>query len=361
MQASTFYINRLGRILHGLFSSWTNSLLTLISIWILFKIIPPFVNWAFIDSMWLPIDPKECVQNSGACWAFIQAKSRLILFGRFPYEEQWRPLLACILVLLAVAVSATWKFWIWRYWKRSLTFLWLFVISSSAILLHGGVFGLKPVSVGLWGGLPVTLILSLFGTVFAFIFSIFLALGRRSNLPIIRWVCIGYIELIRGVPLVSILFMAAVLFPMFLPSEFSVSTLLRAQIAFIMFFSAYMAEVIRGGLQGIDKGQYEAARAIGLTRWQRMRWIILPQVLTTTIPSMVNIFLGAFKDTSLVVIISMHDLLGTTKASMNDPHWLGVYLEPYLFTAVIYFVFCAAISIYSQKLEVFLNLGNRNE
>lgn len=352
--------HRLRRLGHGLFGSWLNAALTVVSVYLFVIVIPPLIDWAILSSKWLPIDPKTCVQEDGACWAFIQAKTRFILFGRFPYEEQWRALLACVLVLFALGISGVWKFWHWQHWRRFLIGLWASVLVLSAILLHGGILGLSTVRIGLWGGLPVTLILSLFGIFFAFLFSIFLALGRRSELPIVRWVSVGYIELIRGVPLVGILFMAAVLFPMFLPEQLPMSTLLRAQIAFILFFAAYMAEVIRGGLQALDKGQYEAAAAIGLTRWQRMRWIILPQALTTTIPSLVNIFIGAFKDTSLVVIISMHDLLGTTKASMNDPHWLGVYIEPYLFTAAIYFVFCAGISLYSQRLEKYLNIGNLN-
>src|SRR5699024_10053279 len=237
-QSFTYRLRRLG---HGLFGSWLNATLTIISLWLLFLAIPPFIDWAIINSTWLPIDPKACIQGEGACWAFIQAKTRFILFGRFPYEEQWRALLACVLVLFALVISGIWKFWHWQVWKRFLIGLWACVLIFSAVLLYGGVFGLSKVRIGLWGGLPVTLILSLFGIFFAFLLSIFLALGRRSRLPIVRWVSIGYIELIRGVPLVGILFMAAVLFPMFLPEQLPMSTLLRAQIAFILFFAAYMA------------------------------------------------------------------------------------------------------------------------
>src|SRR5690554_2912695 len=188
--------NRIVRLSRSLFGSWLNATLTLISIWLLFSIIPPFFNWAVTASKWLPVDSEECVQGYGACWAFIQTKFRFIIFGRFPYEEQWRTTLACILVLSGLGISLTWKFWGWAHWKRFLITLWLGILLISAVLMRGGVLGLSVVPIGLWSGLPLTLMLSLFGISFAFLFSIFLALGRGSKLPIVRWVSVGYIELI---------------------------------------------------------------------------------------------------------------------------------------------------------------------
>jgi general L-amino acid transport system permease protein len=201
--------------------------------------------------------------------------------------------------------------------------------------------------------------LSIVGIFLAMVLSLFLALGRQSELPVIRWLCIAYIELIRGVPLISILFMAALMLPVILPAGFDISKVLRAQAAFALFFAAYMAEALRGGLQAVPRGQYEACESIGLTYWESTVKVILPQVFRLTIPSLVNIFIAAFKDTSLVVIISMYDLMGTTKAAISDPAWSGIYIEGYVFTALIYFAFCGAISWYSQRLEVHLKGGRR--
>lgn len=349
----------LRKTIKGLFGTLPNAILTIVLLGLLAVSIPPLFRWAVSGSVWLPTDPQACIRAEGACWAFIQSKLRLIIFGRFPYTEQWRPLLAMVLVIASVIVSLDWRNWRRKYWSRIVTGMWITVFSSAALLMKGGAFGLETISIDRWGGLPLTMMLSLFGISAAFVFSIFLALGRRSSLPVIRWFSVGYIELIRGVPLVGILFVAAVMLPMVLPEDITMSKLLRAQLAFILFFAAYMAEVIRGGLQAIDKGQYEAADAVGLTYWQSMRWIVMPQALRITIPSLVNIFIGAFKDTSLVMIISMHDLLGTTHAAMNAPEWLGIYIEPYVFTALIYFIFCAGISWYSQRLEIHLKTGGK--
>ena len=343
----------------GLFGTVPNTIVTLVIAGLLITILPKIVRWAFLDSVWLPADYQTCLQGEGACWAFIQSKFRLILFGRYPMEEQWRPILAMVLFIGALGITADWRQWGKRNWSRVVLLLWLATLTTCSILMTGGLFGLPLVRLEMWSGLPLTIMLASIGIFLAFWLSIFLALGRCSRLPIIRWVSIAYIELIRGVPLISILFMAAVVLPIILPEGVGVDKLLRAQLAFFLFFAAYMAEALRGGLQAIPKGQYEAADALGLTYWQSMRRIIVPQALRVTIPSMVNIFIAAFKDTSLVVIISMHDLLGTTNASINDPAWLGIYLEAYIFTALIYLGFCFLISSYSQRLEVYLNAGTK--
>ncbi|NNG04830.1 MAG: amino acid ABC transporter permease [Inquilinus sp.] len=210
-----------------------------------------------------------------------------------------------------------------------------------------------------WGGLPLTLGLSVIGLVVAFPLSLLLALGRRSDMPAVKTICVGFIEIIRGVPLITVLFMASVMFPLFLPTGITIDKLLRAQVAMIIFSAAYLAEVVRGGLQAIPTGQFEAADSLGLGYWQKMRLIILPQALKISIPPMVNTFIGFFKDTSLVIIIGLFDLLGTAKAALTDPAWRGFYKEAYLFVALLYFSFCFFMSRYSQYLEKKLNTGHR--
>lgn len=345
------------KLFKGLFGSPLNAFLTLAICALMAMVLPPLFRWAILDSVWGHAGREACAQASGACWSFINAKARLIVFGRYPYEEQWRALLAMLIFLGSMVFTADWRRWRRPHAGRTLIILWLVVLPTCGVLMTGGLFGLRYVEIDRWSGLPLTLMLSAFGIFLSLLLSIFLALGRQSKLPVVRWICIVYIELIRGVPLISILFMAALMLPIILPEELVISKILRAQIAFIMFFAAYMAEVLRGGLQAIGKEQYEAADTIGLSYWQSMRKIILPQVFRLTIPSLVNIFISAFKDTSLVVIISMHDLLGTTNAAIMDPEWLGIYVEAYVFTAMIYFIFCGTISWYSQKLERRLKSG----
>ncbi|MGP2493568.1 amino acid ABC transporter permease [Mesorhizobium sp. PUT5] len=351
--------HRLLAILKPAFGTPVNAALTVAIMWLLVTAIPALLRWGIADAVWATDDPKKCIQQDGACWAFIGAKLRLIIFGRYPYDEQWRPLLAMVIVLAALALSADWRQWRRRGWGRFLIGLWAAAIAAAGILMAGGVAGLDRVEIDRWSGLPLTVMLSVFGIFLALVLSVLLALGRQSELPVIRWLSIAYIELIRGVPLISILFMAALMLPIILPSGFEISKILRAQAAFVMFFAAYMAEVLRGGLQAIPRGQYEAAEAIGLTYREATFKVILPQVFRLTIPSLVNVFIAAFKDTSLVVIISMHDLMGTTNAAISDPAWSGVYIEAYAFTAMIYFFFCGGISWYSQKLERHLKTGRR--
>jgi general L-amino acid transport system permease protein len=236
----------------------------------------------------------------------------------------------------------------WRWW---LVFVWLAGLTVIGVLMWGGVFGLPYVENERWGGLILTLLLATFGIALAFPLSILLALGRRSDLPVIRALCVGYIELIRGVPLISVLFMASVMLPLFLPPGLTMDKLARAQIALVLFAAAYLAEVVRGGLQAIPRTQYEAAEAIGLGYWGQMRFVVLPQALRIAVPPLVNTFIGFFKDTSLVLIIGLFDLLSTIKVSLTDPAWAGFSVEAYLFAAAVYFVFCFAMSLYSRRLE----------
>ena len=242
-------------------------------------------------------------------------------------------------------------------WKKNLFYFWLGGLVIMGVLMKGGLFGLSSIETTQWGGLSLRLLLSVFGLTAAYPLGVVLALGRLSRLPAIRSLCVVYIELIRGVPLISLLFMSSVVFPLFLPEGVSLNSILRAQVAIILFTAAYIAEVVRGGLQGMSKGQYEAAEAIGLNYYQTMRLIILPQALKIVIPPSVSILISAFKDTSLVVIIALYDLLKTTQSILGDPRWMGFSAEAYLFVAMIYFICCFYMSNFSRKLERELDTG----
>ncbi|MCG6951734.1 MAG: amino acid ABC transporter permease [Betaproteobacteria bacterium] len=332
----------------NLFSNWKNTLATLAIAYLLWKLALPFLDWALVHAVWWSPDAKACraAKGTGACWALVADKHRFMLFGTYPYDAQWRPALASLIFVALYVVSA-----IRACWRRWLALVWLGGLVAIGVLMWGGVFGLRYVENERWGGLALTLLLATFGIAFAFPLSILLALARRSTMPVIRWLAIGYIELIRGVPLISLLFMASVMLPLFLPEGVTIDKLLRAQIAMILFAAAYLAEVVRGGLQAIPRGQYEAAQALGLPFWKMMGLIILPQALRISIPPLVNTFIGFFKDTSLVLIIGLFDLLTTVKVSLTEPKWSGFGIEAYLFASAVYFIFCFAMSRYSQALE----------
>jgi len=337
----------LGWVRRRLFSSIPNAVITVLIVWLAVMTIPAAVDWLFLSSVLNADSTRACrAIDNGACWALIVDKHRLMLFGLYPYDEQWRPMIVVGLFLVLIGVSCS-----RRFWNLGLIPIWMAGIVAIGILMWGGVLGLTYVPNERWGGLPLTLILSVFGMVFAFPLAILLALGRRSRLPVVKAICVTYIELIRGVPLISLLFMASVMFPLFLPEGMNIDKLLRAQIAIIMFAAAYQAEVIRGGLQSIPKGQYEAADALGLGYWQKTGFIILPQALRIVIPPMVNSLIAMFKDTSLVVIIGLYDLMNAAKAAFVDPAWRGASMEAYVFVGIIYFVFCFFMSKYSQSLE----------
>ncbi|RXH35042.1 amino acid ABC transporter permease [Bradyrhizobium nanningense] len=334
----------------NLFSSIPNGILSVVLLAILAKGIFSFVQWGIANAVWLTPanDSSACraARGVGACWAIIPEKYRFILFGTYPFDEQWRPALA-VLLFIALFYLSTRR----ALWRRELVLLWIGALALISVLMWGGVLGLSFVPQDRWGGLPVTLILATFGLAFGFPLGILVALGRRSKLPAIRSLSVLYVELIRGVPLVSLLFMASVMFPLFMPSGFNIDKLLRAQIAIILFAGAYLAEVIRGGLQAVPRGQYEAADALGLSYWRKNRLIILPQAIRHVIPPLVNTFIAFFKDTSLVLIIGIFDLLTTAKTAIIDPAWQQFSVEVYIFVAAIYFVFCFAMSRYSRGLE----------
>ena len=347
----------------NLFSGWLSTAVTLVLGYLVVRAVMGFVDWAFINAIWsVPVSPNGQAQTqacrelggNGACWAVVTEKHRFMLFGTYPYEEHWRPGLVCILFVALYIVSAMRRFWNW-----TLIPIWIGTLTAIGILMWGGVFGLSYVPQERWGGLPITLILATFGLAFAFPLSILVALGRRSSLPAIKVLCVLYVELIRGVPLISLLFMASVMFPLFLPEGMNIDKLLRAQIAIILFAGAYLAEVVRAGLQSLPKGQYEAADAMGLSYWQKTGLIILPQALRMVIPPLVNTFIGFFKDTSLVLIIGIFDLLTAAKTAIVEPAWQGFGVEVYVFVGLIYLVFCFAMSKYSAGLEADLNKHRR--
>ena len=345
-------IGVIGWLRANLFSSVFNSVLTIVTLYLLWKIVPAFVRWAFIDSSWNTTG-AACRAAGGACWSIVAKNFRFIIFGFFPYESQWRPLVAMIILFILLLLSSN-----RRFWKKSLGYAWLVGLISMGLLLKGGLFGLSSVDSTKWSGLPLTLLLSVFGLTAAYPLGVALALGRQSRMPGIKSLCIVYIETIRGVPLISLLFMSSVMFPLFLPEGITINNILRAQVAIILFTAAYIAEVVRGGLQAIGRGQYEAAESMGLNYSQKMRLIILPQALKIVIPPTVGILISAFKDTSLVVIIGLYDLLKTTQSTLSDPRWMGFSVEAYIFIALIYFAGCFSMSSYSRRLERELYRGN---
>jgi len=309
------------------------------------------VSWAVVHAVWtLPpgADSSLCraAKGQGACWAVIHERVRFVLLGGYPFGEQWRPALVCLLFVALYAASGR-RAW----WSRWLLAAWIAVPMAAIVLLQGGFLGLAEVPSELWGGLPLTFVLSTVGFAAAFPPAVALALGRRSRMPVIRALSVAYIELVRGVPIITFLFMAAVMFPLFVPQGFTVDKLLRAQIALVMVVAAYLAEIVRAGLQAVPKGQYEAAASIGLPFWPATMLVVLPQALRATIPALVNTFIAFFKDTSLVAVIGLFDLLGAAKAVIVDPRWVGFGVEVYLFVAAVYFAFCFAVSRYSQQLE----------
>jgi general L-amino acid transport system permease protein len=334
------------------FGSFANGALSLAMLALFAAVLLPVLRWAVFDSV-VAGAPELCRASGGACWAFVTEKYRLILFGRYPYDEQWRPLAA--MALLAAIILASCQP---RLWSRGLLVAQALTLAAIATLMWGGVFGLAYVEDARWGGLPLTLLIAVIGIAGAFPLAILLALARRSQIPLTHALATAFIEFIRGVPLVSVLFMASFMLPLFLPRGVSIDQLLRALIAIMLFSASYLAEAIRGGLQALPAGQEEAAVALGLSYAQRVRLVILPQALRLVIPAIVNIFIGVLKDTSLVAIVGLMDLLLATKQALGDPLWRDYSLEAYVFIAAIYFTICLLMSRYSQHLERRLRPGH---
>lgn len=344
----------------NLFSSWGNTILTLICLVLLWNIVLGFLDWALLSAVFIGSDGSACsAADAGACWPFIRHKLGLFMYGRYPDAERWRVNLTYVLALAGLVPlmipRVPGKLWL------SVYLLTVFPIVGF-ILVRGGVFWLQHVPTELWGGLFLTLVVASVGIVASFPIGILLALGRRSELPIVRWVCIGFIEFVRGVPLVTVLFMASVMLPLFLPPDVTFDKLLRALIGVALFSAAYLAEVIRGGLQAIPRGQYEAADALGLSYPHKMGLIVLPQALKLVIPGIVNSFIALFKDTSLVLIIGLFDLLGIVQQSISsDAKWFSPQTAAtgYFFAGVIFWIFCFGMSRYSAFLERRLARGAR--
>lgn len=328
-----------------LFSSWANSFLTLLSVWLLYKILPGFFAWGIFDANWVGDSVYACTKP-GACWPFVIERIDQFLYGFYPEESQYRVQCAGVLFVCLVLFNLI----------RPIPLRVKALVSSVSVLvllvlLIGGYFGLSVVPTDLWGGLFLTVFLSFGSIICSFPIALLLALGRKSSLPVVKTLCVTYIELIRGVPLISVLYMASVMLPMFLPEGMDLNKLLRAFLGITLFQAAYLAEVIRGGLNSLPKGQYEAGQALGLSYWPLTILIILPQALKTMIPGIVNTFIALFKDTTLVMIIGLFDFLGIVQAATTDAKWLGTALEGYVFCAIVYWIFCYSMARYSQYLE----------
>ena len=338
-----------------LFASAGSSLVTVVlgalAAWAAWR----FVEWAWVHAVFAvpgtgaSADTAACraVEGTGACWAVLPEKLRFILFGRFPWDEQWRP---AVVVAGFVALFAATT--VRALWGTRLVALWCAAPVVLVGLMHGGVAGLPTVPTDVWGGLPVTLILATFGLAAAFPLAIAIALVRRAKrLVLLRALCRAYVESVRALPIVSVLFMASVMVPLLLPEGLNVDKLLRAQLAFTLFAAAYLSESIRGALQAIPAGQHEAAEALGLSYARRTLTVILPQALRIALPSLVNTFLGIFKDTSLVLVIGILDLMTAGQNAVLEPAWQGFSTEVYLFVGAVYFVFCAGIARFGRRLE----------
>jgi len=314
---------------------------------LLYVTIPPIVEWTFLNASFVGEDRQVC-KSGGACWVFISQHLNEIFYGFYDLEQQWRVNVTGGILFLLIAgllvPQVPYKRWI------GFTLLGVFPFVATA-LLRGDVLGLSPIETTKWGGLFLTLVIAFVGIAGSFPLGILLALGRRSSKPVIRLFSITFIEIWRGVPLVTVLFMSSVMLPLFFEDGLRFDKLFRALIGVTLFASAYMAEVIRGGLQALPKGQYEAAETLGLNYWQSHLYIILPQALRIVIPGIMNTFIGLFKDTTLVLIIGLFDVLGIIQAANKNPEWLGFTLEGYCFASLIFWVFCYSMSKYSQSVE----------
>ena len=324
-----------------------NALLTLFTIFIIIKSIPPMLDWFILEANFVGNSKDDCT-GDGACWVFIKVWFNRFMYGLYPDAEQWRINTAFLILFAVVGVS----FFVSQKLKKYFILFLVFVFPFLGIkLISGGSFGLEYVESAAWGGLSLTFIISAFAILFCFPIGVILALGRRSSLPAIKYISIGFIELWRGVPLITVLFMSAVMFPMFLPDGTFIDKLIRVLIAITLFEAAYMAEVVRGGLQALPKGQYEAAKSLGMGYWRMNALIILPQALKLVIPGIANTLLALVKDTPLIFVVGLMELAGMIGLAKTNPKWLGMAMEGYVFAGLVIWVICYAMSRYSQNLE----------
>ena len=329
-----------------------NAALSLFIIFLLIFCIPPLLNWFIFDAN-ISGNTKEACTGSGACWVYIKVWFNRFMYGMYPNVEQWRVNLSFVIVLIFSGMG----FFMPAKYRKYLTFyytVFLPVVSFFLIyyLISGGSFGLVWVETGAWGGLSLTFIVSFFCLIFCFPIGMMLALGRRSDLPTIKYSSLGFIEFWRGVPLITVLFMSAVMFPMFLPDGVYMDKLIRVIIAITLFEAAYVAEVIRGGLQALPRGQYDAAKSLGMGYWKLHLLVILPQALKLVIPGIANTFLALVKDTPLIFVVGLLELTGMLGLAKTNPEWLGFSMEGYVFAAIIFWIICYTMSRYSQNLEL---------
>ena len=328
--------------------------LTLIAGYLVVTLAPPLLNWAVFDASWSG-DTRADYTGQGACWVFVKVRFDQFIYGFYPQAEHWRVNLTGLILaglgLWLLLPRAPAKGWVAAF------ALFLFPIIAY-LLLAGGYFGLTYIESAKWGGVSLTIVVAVVGIAISLGFGVLLALGRRSDLPVISGLCTIYIEFIRAIPLITILFMASVMLPLFLPEGVNFAKVLRAIIGTALFWSAYMAEAVRGGLQAVPRGQYEAAEAIGLGYWRATGLVVLPQALKYSIPGIVNTIISLVKDTTLLLLIGIFELLGMVQAAASDPQWLGNFVEGYVFVALVFFVFCFGLSRYSQRLERQLDTGH---
>jgi general L-amino acid transport system permease protein len=340
----------------NLFSGPVNIVLTLLSMWLIWKIVPPLIEWAIIDANFNVGESRDACVKDGACWTMIIARFWQFMYGFYPVEERWRIDLGLVMFFVPMVALLIDRTPGKKYIAIFLFGLYPFI---AFWLFCGGLLGLPEVETRLWGGLFLTILLGAVGIIFSLPIGIVLALGRRSELPVIRMLSTAFIEFTRAVPLITVLFMASVMLPLFLPEGVTFNKLLRAMIGIALFGAAYMAEVVRGGLQAIPRGQYEGAMAMGLGYWQMTGLIIMPQALRIVIPGIVNTFIGLFKDTTLVIVIGLFELLNIVQAAFRDANWAGLAKEGYAFVALVFFLFCFGMSRYSLYLERKLHTGHK--
>ncbi|WP_287342442.1 amino acid ABC transporter permease [Mesorhizobium sp.] len=335
----------LRRLAKLLFGTPLNAALTLLFAALLFVTVPPVLRWLVIDAVLFDPDPNACRAAPGACWSFIYAKSGQLLFGIYPFDERWRPAIVCLLILALLGWSVR-----PASWTSRLLALWVAAFALIFWLMGGGL-GLAEVPTSSWGGLPVTLILTIVAIGIAFPVGILLALARRSTLPAVRVGAVVLIESVRGLPLLSILFVASIMMPLFLPEALLPDKFVRALVALTIFAAAYLAEVIRGGLQAIPNGQYEAAASLGLPFWRTQRLVILPQAIRVVIPALANTIIVMIKNTSLVLVIGLFDLISSGKAALADPEWPSPAAETFLFIGAIFFALSFSFARFADFLE----------
>ena len=351
---------RLRRFLWSCVSTPLNLVLTLVMLAVFVATIPSFIRWALLDAVWSGSSGQSCAGTSAACWVFVRLHSDVILYGRYPHSEHWRVALAgalglaCVLVILLPGIRR----------KLELAAALLLIYPTVAgILLCGGIFGLSPVPTALWGGLMLTMVVAAWTIVTAVPCGLMLALGRRSRLPVMAMLSAGYIDIVRGLPLVGVLFLAVVLLPVFMPPGLEINNLVSALVAFALFNAATLAEVFRGGLQAVPRHQYEGGAALGLSHGQGLRLVVIPQAITAALPGIVNVCVEIVKETTLILIVGLLDLLGVLQSAITDPEWLvsdQVRKTAYFFAGLVFWTLCFSLSRYSSRIERSMSAGARS-